>query len=165
MFSKWYNTACLKILITKEEFMFLETNKNFNKIIALITIAVVLNALFVTVFINFSNFNNGKSDYTVLESGNSNNNEHAVDENKADFVSDQLKTTNSIPWVSALFIRNYNPFTNINQSNLKMSELYGADTVLNNSNRDNNTGISHFSINEYKLHQEMKIHISRLTAG
>ena len=145
--------------------MFFETNKNFNKIIALLTIAVVLNALFVTVFINFSDFNGGKSDYTILESGNSDNKAHSVDENDADFVSDQLKTTNSIPWVSALFITNYNPFTNINQSNLKMSELFEAYTVLNNYYIDNNNGISHFIINEYKLRQEMKIHISRLTAG
>ncbi len=144
--------------------MFFETNKYFNKIIALLTIAVVLNALFVTVFVNFSDFNSGKSDYIILEPGNTDSKNDSADEYAADFVSDQLKATNSIPWVSALFITNYNPFTNINQSNLKMLELFEADTVLNNSYSDN-TGISHFNINEYKFYQEMKIHISRLTAG
>jgi len=145
--------------------MFFETNKYFNKLIALLTIAVVLNTLFVTVFINFSDFNSSKSNYTMLELCNTDNKEHSVDENETDFASDQLKTTNSIPWVSALFITNYNPFTSINQSNLKISELSEADTGLNNIYRDNNTGIKHFSINEYKLNQEMKIHVSRLTAG
>jgi len=145
--------------------MFFNKNKHFNRVIAILAIVMILNALFVSLFINLSVFDGGELNFTVLKSESMEITGNSSGNNESDFANDHLKTANSVPWVSALFITNYSAFTNYIQSGLKLSNACHINTVFDNSCKEFVLIINSFNVNEYKFFQEMKIHISRLTAG
>jgi len=145
--------------------MFFNNNKYLNRVIAILTIVVILNALFVSLFINLSAFGGGELNFSVLKSESSEITGHSSVDVKSDIANDHLKTANSVPWVSALFITNYSPFTNYIQSGLKLTNACQTNTWFYNSCKEFILVINSFRINEYKFYQAMKIHISRLTAG
>ena len=145
--------------------MLLNNKKYFKGIITLFILTVVVNAFCVTVFGSFTDFIFEKSADTIEQTGMTSQNEVEYSGGGNNFHSDRIEGVTSIPWVSALFITNYSPLTDYLKSDFESLYNFYSKAGFDDFCRGHDSRISSLTFNEYKLNQEMLIHISRLTAG
>ena len=130
--------------------MIINNNKLKKLIILLMASAVFVNALLILSFVSFNDYATG----SVFGEGSA-----------PDFDMDNIKSVSTIPWVSELFITNYRTTGEITRTGYKFSSLFSINSGTRNSFKKVYYSTKCLEINENRINQEMKMHISRLTAG